>query len=469
MRTPAPERPLDLPRMASEAVAELRRRAPLPPGETSVSLRRTMAWQRDPLGRSLEAYARYGPIYTHRVLHRPVVAMIGPEANHFVTVSGAEHFSWRRGMFGEELIPLLGDGLITTDGEYHDRARAIAMPAFHRQRMDDAVAVMVDETQRAVERLPVGVTADLYGWARDLSMSISMRALLGIDPHDGDRGHAFAEAFECALAYLDSPLWSMPLRGPGTPWARLQRARRRLDVMLYEEIVRRRREARDGGDILSMLLAARDEDGAGFTDRELRDQVCTMLFGGHDTSSSTLSFLLYELARNPEVLARVREEEQRVLAGADPGVDQLAHELPELEMAFDETLRLYPPVWFGPRLSVSEFEFAGYRVPAGTHVTYSSWTSHRLPEVFPDPDAFRPERFAPEARKAIPKGAYMPFGGGRRICVGKRFGHLVVKSVATVLLRQRDLALPVGHRLQIDKTPTLSPRGGLPMIVGAGG
>ncbi|WP_320669158.1 cytochrome P450 [Patulibacter defluvii] len=463
MRTPTPERPFDLPRMATEAVAELRRRAPLPPGETRVSLRRTMAWQRDPLGNSLAAYARYGPIFTHRILHRPVVAMIGPEANHFVTVSGAHHFSWRRGMFGEELIPLLGDGLITTDGEYHDRARSIAMPAFHRKRMDDAVAVMVDEARRAVAALPVGGTADLYAWARDLSMSISMRALVGIDPHDRDRGHALATAFERALAYLDSPLWSLPLRGPGTPWARMLRARAELDAMLLAEIARRRRDPGDGGDILGMLLAARDDEGQGFSDGELRDQLCTMLFGGHDTSSSTISFLLHELARHPRVLARVREEERRVLGGADPGVDQLARELPELEMAFEETLRLYPPVWFGPRLAVSPFEFAGHHVPAGTHVTYSTWVSHRLPDVFPEPAAFRPERFAPEARRALPRGAYMPFGGGQRICIGKRFGHLVVKAVATVLLRERDLALPPGHRLQIDKTPTLSPRGGLRM------
>jgi cytochrome P450 len=165
------------------------------------------------------------------------------------------------------------------------------------------------------------------------------------------------------------------------------------------------------------------------------------------------------------VLARVVEEQERVLAGRAPTVDQLTGELPQLGMALDETLRLYPPVWFGPRLAVKDFEFGGYRVPAKTHVIHSSWASHRLPEVFPDPDAFIPERFTPEARAALPKGAYIPFGGGRRICIGKRFGQLVVKAVAATLLRRFRCELVDGYELEIAKVPTLSPRGGLPMVV----
>lgn len=465
MQAPTTERPPGLPRFLTELAGELTRRPSLPPGETRFSLRRTHRFQRDTLRTMLSYYERYGPVFTIRILHRPYVAMLGPEANHFVTVSGAESFSWRKGMFGEQLIPLLGDGLITTDGEYHDRARRIMMPAFHRKRMDAAVAVMVDETERALERWRPGEVVDVYEWIRDLAMSIAMRALVGLDPHDGGRGHEAAEWFERALSFYDTELWMMTLRGPGSPWSRMQAARRKLDEIVCAEIARRRAERSGGEDILSMLIEARDEDGAGFTDTELRHQLMTLLFGGHDTSSSTFSFLIYELARHPEVLARVLDEQDRVLGGKPPTVDQLTDEMPQLEMALDETLRLYPPVWFGPRKTVKAFEFQGHLIPTGIDVIHSSWASHRLPHVFPDPEEFIPERFAPEARRELPKGAYIPFGGGQRICVGKRFGQLVVKTVTTTLLQHRGFELELGHELEIEKLPTLSPKGGLPMVV----
>ena len=464
---PPREPPLGLPRVAREALGELRRRggAGLPPGETSFSVRRSLRMQRDPLSFGLERYERFGPIFTTRVFHRPIVFMLGPEANHFVTVSGAHLLSWRRGMFGEQLIPLLGDGLLTTDGGYHDQARQIMMPAFHRRRMDAAVAAIVAETTRSLEGLSSGEVTDVYAWARRLTTEIAMRALLGIDPHDGEVGREAAMSFERALGFFGTPLPLMVLRGPGSPWSRMQKARARLDRIIYAEIDRRRAGAAGGGDVLSMLVEARAEDGSQLSDRELRDQVMTMLAAGHDTTSSTISFLLYELARNPAALDRVLAESDSVLAGAAPGLERLSDGLPELGMAVDETLRVYPPAWFGPRRAVEDFEFGGYSIPAGTHVSYSSWASHRLPDVFEDPDRFIPGRFTPEARAALPRGAYVPFGGGSRICIGKRFGLLVVKVTATLLLQRMRPRLQAGHRLEIATVPNLSPKGGLPMLL----
>jgi cytochrome P450 len=480
VQTPTAERPPSVGRVIADTREELARRPKLPPGELNFSLRRTHRFQRDTLRTTLAYRERYGDVFSVRMFHRATVVMLGPEANHFVTVSGAENFSWREGMFGEQLIPLIGDGLITTDWEYHDRARKIMMPAFHRARMDAAVAVMADEAQRALRPWRPGETVDVYRWIRDLSMSIAMRALMGLDPRRGSIGHEAATAFERALAFYDTETWWMLLRGPGSPWSRMQKARRDLDRIVYGEIARRRAhrgahpdgpgrgaEEPSGSDVLSMLIEARDEDGEGFTDRELRDQAMHLLFGGHDTSSSTLSFLVYELAGHPEVARRVRAEQDRVLGGRSPTVDELTSELPELHMALDETLRLYPPVWFGPRKSVKAFEFSGHHIPAGTHIMHSSWASHRLPEVFPDPDAFIPERFTPEGRRELPKGAYIPFGGGQRICIGKRFGQLVVKSVASALLQRFEFDLAPGYELQVDKLPTLSPRGGLPVVLRA--
>jgi cytochrome P450 len=463
MELPTPEQTIGLPKVIADVRRERASHPELPPGETGFNPLRTHRLQRDSLRVLLDCYERYGPLFTLRVFHRLVVFMLGPEANHFVTVSGAEHFSWRRGMFGEQLIPLLGDGLITTDGDYHDRARRTMMPAFHARRMEAAVAVMTEEATRALDRWRLGRTLDVYGWMRDVAIRIAMRALLGIHPDDR-AGHQAAKLFERALSFYDTETWMMLLRGPGSPWSRFQRARRLLDRIVWSEIERRRASGEVLDDVLSMLIAARDEEGTGFSDRELRDHVTTLLFAGHDTSSSTLSFLLYQLARNPPVLERVLDEQDSVLNGRVPTAEELSTRLPQLDMALSETLRLYPPVWFGPRMAVDEFVFAGYRIPTGTHIVHSSWVTHHLPDVFEDPEQFVPERFTPEARRTVRPGAYIPFGGGSRVCIGKRFGQLVVKAVATVVLQRLRPELPRGHRLRIAKVPTLSPAGGLPMV-----
>ncbi len=470
MKAPPAERPPSLARVVRDLRDERARPGSLPPGDTGFSLARTHRFQRETLPMLLDYYERFGPVFTFRSLHRPIVAMLGPAANHFVTVSGADNFSWRKGMFGEQLTPLIGDGLITTDERYHDRARRIMMPAFHRRGLDAAVTVMVQETERSLAGWAPGAVVDFYAWVRDLAMSIAMRALVGLDPHDGGIGHRAAELFERALAFYDTESWMMLLRGPGSPWSRMQAARRGLDAIIFAEIERRAAAAGEPGeDVLSMLIAARDEDGERFTALELRHQLMHLLFGGHDTTSSTLSFLMYELARHPEVRGRVVQELDAVLGGRAPTAEQLIGDLPYLTMVMDETLRLYPPVWFGPRMSVKPFEFGGHRVPAGVHVIHCSWASHRLPEVFPDPEVFSPERFAPEARRRLPPGAYIPFGGGQRVCIGKRFGQLVVKSVAAVLLQRYHGELRPGYELRVAKLPTLSPEGGLPLSVRASG
>jgi cytochrome P450 len=245
-------------------------------------------------------------------------------------------------------------------------------------------------------------------------------------------------------------------------------SRRVLDDLIYGEIARRRRVADpDPRDILGMLLAATDEDGSALSDEEVRHQVMTLMFAGHDTSTSTITFMLYELARHPHALARLVAEQDAVLAGAPPTAAQVARELPELDMALDETLRLYPPAWIGPRRAVDAFEFAGHHVPAGTYVAYSSWASHRLPHVFEEPEAFLPERFAPERKAQLPKGAYVPFGAGSRTCIGMRFGQMEVRTIAALILQRFVLSHRPGYQMAVRLMPTLSPRDGLPMVVSA--
>lgn len=452
-------------RVAGDLVAEWRARGHFPPGLVDLSVSRTYGIARDPLPILLEAYERFGPVFTLRLLHSRVVFMLGPEANHFVTVAHPENFHWRESSFGD-LIPLLGDGLLTVDEAFHDHARATMMPAFHREQVAAAVDAMALEAAPAIEALRTGEVADIYEWMRRLAMRIAMRALLGLHPDEAGRGAAAAEHFERALEFYGIDFALRFLRGPGSPWRKLLASRRILDEIVFDEIAQRRRSPDPGRkDVLSLLLSVRDEAGEGFTDREVRDQLMTLMFAGHDTSTSTLTFMMYELARRPDVVEKLQEEQDSVLGGGTPGIDKLEREMPYLEMVLDEVLRLYPPAWIGPRRVMRDFEFAGHTVPKGAYLNYCSWASHRIPEVFPDPEAFIPERFAPDRKAALPRGAYVPFGGGRRICIGKRFGQTEVKLVATMLLQRLRLDLLPGRTMTVRQMPTLSPRGGLPMRV----
>jgi cytochrome P450 len=452
-------------RVASDLRIERSWDGKLPPGPTNFSASRTYRIARDPLPLLLDAYREYGPVFSMRILHASGIFMLGPEANHYMLVENAQNFRWRDGGF-IDLIPLLGDGMLTIDGDYHRRARRIMLPAFHRDRIAAAQGTMVEETLKALDGHGPGEALDVYHWTRALAMRIAMRALFGFDVDRASHDVDVAEEFERALSYYGTDYALRSLRGPRTPWKRMQESRRLLDRVIHAKIARRRAQDDFGEDVLSLLMQAREEDGSTYTDRELRDQLMTLLFAGHDTTTSTVSFLFYELARHPRVLAGLLEEQDDVLKGAAPAAaDVTGERLPRLEMALDETLRLYPPAWVGPRRSVEPFEFAGHRIPGGVPASYCSWASHRIPEVFPEPEAFVPERFSPENRAKLPKGAYVPFGGGSRTCIGMRFGQMEIRTIATLLLQRMRLALVPGHAMRVRQMPTLSPDGGLPMLV----
>jgi cytochrome P450 len=439
-----------------------RRRGPFPAGANRPSLRNTWRFRHDVLDLLREGYARHGPIFGMRIVFGYNLALIGPEANHFVLVSGRDSFAWRYGRMGD-LLTLIGDGLLTTDGDYHDGSRALMMPAFHRDRIVAAAEVMRDEA-RATELLPAGATTDVYEWMRNVAMRIAMRALFGFDPDSG-KAAEIAARFESGLSFHAREFPMQILFGPGTPLAKLRRDRAALEALVGAEIARRRArgDAGDGADVLSSLLAATDDEGRSLTDGQVLDHVLTLLFAGHDTATSTVTFLVYELARNPAWADRIAAELRAVCGDRDPSAEELFSGLPTLTRAVDETLRLYPPAWIGPRRSVRDFEFAGVRAPAGLHCFYSSWVTHRLPDLFPDPDRFDPDRFLPERRAGWPRGAYVPFGMGPRVCIGKRFGYTEVHAVAAALVRRFRFEPPDGFELAIHQAPTLSPDSGLPV------
>ena len=442
-------------------VSERRVEVPFPPGDTIFSIRRTRAFAECPLPILLDAYERYGPVFTLRIFHGNTIFMIGPQANHHMLVSHASNFSWREGHMGD-LTALLGDGLLTIDGEFHRRSRKIMLPAFHHEAIAAALAAMSDEIDRAIEGWRDGSRVDIYHWTRRLALRIALRALFGFDPDSAGTRTDLARDFELGLGFWSRDYFLQVLRGPRTPFARMQAARAELDAVIFEEIGRRRRSNERGPDLLSLLLDATDEEGDQLTDQQVRDEVMTLLFAGHDTTTSTVGFMFYELARHPDVVAELRDE----VDGGPPDAGMLMSGQPGLlEMVLEETLRMYPPAWIGPRRSIASFEFAGKMVPGNAYVAYSSWVSHHLAEVFPEPDQFRPERFAPDAKTALPKGAYVPFGGGSRICIGMRFGQLEVKAIAAELLQRFDFELEDGYTLRTRQMPTIGPRDGMPLIV----
>ncbi len=432
-----------LARIAEDLRIERRLAVPFPPGHTRLSATRSFRFIREPLPVLLEAYGRFGPVFALRVFHQNVVFVLGPEANHHLLVSGAQNFSWREGHMAD-LIPFLGDGLLTIDGPFHRRSRRIMLPAFHQERIRAAHGTMEEETVRGLLELGPG-EHDMYTWTREVALRIAMRALFGLDP---DRQPARVDAaieFERALSFYARDYALQLLRGPRTPFARMQAARRRLDEVIFGELARRDAAGEPGDDLIGLLLAARDEDGSRLSREHVRDEVITLLFAGHDTTTSTIAFLLWELARHPELQERAASSSE------------------ELDLAVEETLRLWPAAWVGPRRSLQPFTLCGVEVPGGVPVNYSSWASHRLPDVWEDPERFDPQRFAPGRREAIPRGAYVPFGDGSRKCIGMRFGQAEIAVIARELLARFRFAPVPGYELRVRQMPTLTPRDGMPL------
>jgi cytochrome P450 len=442
-----------------------RRRTPLPAGSLRLSLRNTLLTTMDPLRLVLEHYRRYGPVFTIRLGFEATVWAISPQATHQMLVTDADAFSWREGRFSD-LWPLLGDSFFAIDGEYHRQTRRMLLPAFHADAVEGVAERMVVEAVKGVEALRPGERVDIYVWIRELAMRVAQRALAGIE--DSDEGTAeFARAFERALSFHGRPIPLQMLRGPRTPFADMLRARARLDGMLDAHIERRAGGGTTGPGVLGMLLAARDEHGEPLPRAAVRDHLMTLLFAGHDTTTATFTFLAYELGRNPEAREALAAELDDVLGDADPTPEQLdGRALPVLERTLNETLRRYPAAWVGPRKTTRDVVLDGVPVPPGVPVNYSSWATHHIDELYPDPLAFRPDRFLPGGEvDALPKGAYVPFGGGTRMCLGKRFAQYELRAITAVVMRRLLLDADPADPLRMALTPTLGPKGGLRFLV----
>jgi cytochrome P450 len=442
----------------------IRRRAKLPPGSTSPSWSHTRRIISDPLGLLLDHERRFGPVFTIRLLHEPIVWAIGAEVNHQILVTDFDSFQWREGRFAD-LWPLLGDGLLNTDGAYHREFRMLLLPAFHREHIAAVAETMVEQALGAAEALQEGHEVEIYGWVRELAMGIALRVLLGMEATEG-REQTLAAAFEASLAIHGEPVALQMLPAPRTPLARAIAARRTLDLAVRAEIDERRRRGDSGGGVLGLLLGATDNGGAPLSASVVRDQAITLLFAGHDTTTTTFTFLVHELGRNPHAREAVEAELDRVLGPRNPTAAELdGQALPVLERSLKETLRRYPPAWVGPRRTTRDVTLGGVQIPAEIGVHYCSWATHHLPQLYPDPFRFDPDRFLPEREATLPRGAYVPFGGGSRMCLGKRFGEYELRALAAVLFSRVRLEPLSAQDPRIATTPTLGPKGGLRFVV----
>jgi cytochrome P450 len=369
-------------------------------------------------------------------------------------------------------VPLLGHGLVTSDGEFWRRQRRIAQPAFHRAR----IAAFSETMRRVAEALAASWAAaargdgvvDVAGDLIDATLRIVCETLLGGDPPEEIQvvKQAFPVASHEIVSRMNSPV-PAPLWIPTPANRRFLRARRALDDVVYK-IIARRRAAGAGEGLLGMLLSARDEEtGAGMSDEQLRDEVLTMLLAGHETTATALTFTFHLLGAHPEAAGRLREEAAGVLgAGESPSLEQLER-LPYARMVIEEAMRLYPPIWVLSRSVAEDDEIGGFRIERGGMMMVSPWVTHRLPDLWEEPARFLPERFAPERVAAMPRFAYFPFLGGPRQCIGNHFALMEAQILlATLARRLRVSPLQDGLApLALDPSLTLRPKGGLRMRV----
>jgi cytochrome P450 len=356
----------------------------------------------------------------------------------------------------------LGRGLITLEGSEHRRHRRLMQPVMHTQAVAAQAQTMVDLAVRRVRSWPDGSIQELHAEMADLTLRIVCSALFHIED-DAERLVEAVHDFARSLNVVVRRAFPIPAWVPTSGNRRRRDTVRRVDRYVYDLIRRRRAAGGDGGDLLSLLVSAQTEDGhPGLSDVEVRDELMTMFFAGHETSAAALTWAFYLLDRHPMVAAAVRDEVAAVVGHGTPTMADLGR-LPLLGRVVKETLRLYPPAWVFDRSPLRDVVVGGYTIPKGANVLLSPWVVHRDPEIWPEPDEFRPDRFADDA--APPRTAYLPFGDGPRICLGNRFAEAEIALVLATILPRADLSCVDGAPARPEGDATLRPRGGLRMRV----
>ena len=435
--------------------------AKLPPGPKGLPfVGSALAFQRDPLHFVRQLQRDYGRLATAYLGKDPIVFFFRPEHVRYFLMEQQKNFT-KANRGRNNLKHLLGDGLLTIDGDFHRQQRRLVQPAFHKRRVEGYAEVMVQYTQEMLASWQPHSEIDIAQAMQQLTLRIIGETLFNIDliGKSAEIGQAFTALIE----------------GPGGPF-RLQTripflrnnkkveksraGKALLDNFVYDLIAQRRADGRDTGDVLSMLLEAQDE-GNILSDKQVHDHVLTFVAAGHETAQNTLSWTFYLLSQNPTARQKLQAELHSVLGGRAPTIDDLPN-LPYLDWVINEAWRVRPPAWVMSRQAIAPFDLEGYHFPAGTVAILSQWVIHNLPDVWGDPQNFRPERWDPrQQEQKIPQGAYFPFGAGPRICIGMPFADMETRLLLATILQRYTPELVPGFPVVPLPRVTIRPKYGL--------
>ena len=432
----------------------------LPPGPKGNPIMGVMReFNRDTLGFITRCRRDYGDVVRSRFLWVTAYFIYNPADIESLLTTNAKSFRKAQSLRSPFFHRLVGNGLVTSEGDFWRRQRRLAQPAFHRQRISSYGEIMVQYATRAIDKWKDGEHRDVAKDMTRLTLEIVVKTLFNSDvSSDADHIGAMLSQIARPFASQATLKWIADNRLPTPGHYRYFNAVREIDNIVYRIIAERRASGADEGDLLSMLLQAQDEDGSQMTDAQLRDEVMTLFLAGHETTALALSWSWYLLATHPEAEKKFHAELDEVLGGRAPEIADLPR-LKFTEMIAKEAMRLYPPAYAIGREAIEETEIGGFRVPKGTQLFAFQWVTHRDGRFFEKPDEFVPERWANGAMQELPKYAYFPFGGGPRQCIGNYFAMMeIVLLLATIGQRFR---FAVEGEVEVLPVLSLRPKNGI--------
>ncbi len=447
--------------MATTAQALQTTETMLPPGPRRLPYIGHMLFLRqDPLGFLQQLQRIYGNMATIYVGKNPAVLLFRPEYVHYVLVEHPREFSNRRLLQGGNNGGFASEGLLTIDGEQHRRQRHAVQPAFHKKRVEGYAGIIEQYTQELLKTWHPGDSIDLSRAMQELTLRVASKCLFSIDL--SNRLGPLSDAFDGVIGSSTSvaeDLLNIRIDNPITGYGKRMAAIRQLDMLIYTLIAQRREDDREHNDVLAMLMSAESGEGPGIklTEKQIHDHILTFLAAGHETTAIALVWTFYLLSQYPQVRAKLQEEIRSVLGGREPTLDDLA-KLPYLEWVLNESMRLYPPAWMQMRFVARETELDGVRLPVGTLLILSQWVIHRLPDIWPDAEVFKPERWDPANGQQLPPGAYFPFGGGPRTCIGMPLALLEARIILASILQRYTPQPPPGYTPGFQPVITLRPK-----------
>jgi cytochrome P450 len=437
-----------------------------PPGPRGLPLiGNAVEYLRDPLSFLVRIAREYGDIVQIRLPGLPALMLSHPA--DIEQVLRGDHRNFIKDKVTRSMSGLLGQGLLTSEGDFWRRQRQLVQPAFQSQQLQRYADVMVDHAVRMTAEWREGQPLCMFREMSRLTARIVAQTLFNAQVDDVAAD--VTAAVEDVMAHFANPAMSFSRLGAWLPTPsrrRFDRARRRLDEIIHDIIRQRRSGDHDPGDLLGRLLAAVDEAGGRMTDAQLRDELITLFLAGHETTSLALSFTFYLLALHPAAAERLEAELDAVVGDRPP----TASDVPRLSFAdcvVRESMRLYPPAWSIAREAVADCRIGEYDIPRGTQLWPVQWVVHHDARWFDDPYAFRPERWEDDRARNLPRCAYFPFGDGPRSCIGQSFAMLEAVLILAVIARRWRPELRPGFELQLAPSITLRPRAGIPMIVRA--